>query len=356
MSFISKHIILSRKGKFILFLVVLYIAVSTVALPFGLFPSIAISTMAPLSIFLIVYPTYYILLPRFIGFNGTKKIIDKLYFILLSFLLFVVVIAFCWACLLLLFQVFGLPLDTMPHDDLMKKYFQLRYLNPSLFFLTYIFSILFFVHNQHHEGMNKIMNEKKELEMKILKSQINSHFLHNALNNIYSMIYFGNKDDAAKYVMKLSQMLRYVLDDCEADLVPISGEIRYIENYIEFQKSRFETAKSVTFNYVQDYTGEVQIPPMIFQPLIENCFKHCPLQNDSSFIHIEIVVSQDQVIYKSENTQPLFKQPSDRNNNIGIENLKNRLYLNYKDNYSLDIFDKYDIYQTVLIINLIPNR
>lgn len=55
------------------------------------------------------------------------------------------------------------------------------------------------------------------MEMKTLKSQINTHFLHNALNNIYSMIYFENRDGAAKYVMKLSQMLRYVPDDCEAD-------------------------------------------------------------------------------------------------------------------------------------------
>ena len=353
MDFISKHFISSSRGKIFFFLVVIYIAFSTAVLPFGLFPSLVISTMAPLSIFLIVYPTYYILLPRFIGFNGFIKNTDKFYFVLLSFLLFVVVIAFIWMCLHFLFYAFDLPLDGMPHDNLMEKYYQLRFLNPSLFFLTYIFSILFYVHNSHHVGINKIMNEKKELEMKILKSQINSHFLHNALNNIYSMIYFGNKDDATKYVMKLSQMLRYVLDDCEADSVPISGEIKYIENYIEFQKSRFETAKNVTFNYVQDYVGEVQIPPMIFQPLIENCFKHCPLQNDNSFIHIEIVVRQNQVKYTSENTQPLFKQPSDRNNNIGIENLKNRLYINYKDNYSLNILDKNDIYQTELIINLI---
>ena len=354
MSLISKQIVLSNKGKFILFLVGIYMAVVTAVLPYGFFPSLIISMMSPLSVFLIVRLTYYILLPRFIDFNGFEKQTGKLYFLLLSFLLFVVVMAFFWTCLHFLFYAFDLPLDSMPHDDLMEKYYHLRLLNPSLFFLTYIFSILFYVHKSHHIGINKMMEENKELEMRILKSQINSHFLHNALNNIYSMIYFGNKDDATKYIMKLSQMLRYVLDDCEADHVPISGEIKYIENYIDFQKSRFETAKNVTFNYVQDYVGEVQIPPMIFQPLIENCFKHCPLQNDSSFIHIEIVVKQNQVKYTSENTQPLFRQSSDRNSNrIGIGNLKNRLYLNYKDNYSLDILDKDDVYQTELIINFI---
>ena len=358
MSFIVRHIISSNKGKFILFLICIYIAVATAVLPYGILPSLAISTMAPMLVFLTAYPTYYILLPRFLKEN--RKTADNYYFIILSILLMVAVMTFIWICLNLLYNAFDIPRDgfsewysqILPfgniHDEI-----QLRFLNPSLYLLTYIFTCIFYAHLRHHEGMDKMLADNRALEMKILKSQINSHFLHNALNNIYSMIYFGNKDEASKYVMKLSQMLRYVLDDCEADHVPISGEIKYIENYIDFQKSRFETAKNVKFNYIQDYIGEIQIPPMIFQPLIENCFKHCPLQSDNSYIHIEIAVKQNQVIYTSENTQPLFKQSPDRNNNrIGIENLKNRLYLNYKDNYSLNIFDKDDVYQTELIINL----
>ena len=358
MSFIVKHIISSNKGKFILFLICIYIAVATAVLPYGILPSLAISTMAPLSVFLIAYPTYYILLPRFVKEN--KKTADKYYFIILSILLILAVMIFVWICLSMLYNAFGIPRDgfsgsysQMSALSIAYDGIHLRFLNPSLYFLTYIFTCIFYAHDRHHDGMNKMLADNKELEMKILKSQINSHFLHNALNNIYSMIYFGNKDEASKYVMKLSQMLRYVLDDCEADHVPISGEIKYIENFIDFQKTRFETVKNVTFNYIQDYIGEVQIPPMIFQPLIENCFKHCPLQNDNSFIHIEIIVSQNQVKYTSENTQPLLRQSPDINSNrIGIENLKNRLYLNYKDNYSLNIFDKDDVYQTELIINL----
>ena len=349
MGFVSKHIISSNRGKFILFLIGIYIVVATTvattALSYGFLPSLIISTMAPLSVLMIAYPTYYILLPRFVGDREKKS---KYYFIPVSILLIVVVMAFIWGCLTLLYNIFDLP-----YDGLSERYSHMRFLNPSLFFLTYIFVCVFYAHNRHHERMDKMMNEKKELEMKILKSQINSHFLHNALNNIYSMIYFGNKDDAAKYVTKLSQMLRYVLDDCEADHVPISGEIKYIENYIDFQKSRFETDKNVTFSYIQKCIEEVQIPPMIFQPLIENCFKHCPLQNDNSYIHIEIVAEQNQIRYMSENTQPLFKQSPDRiSNRIGIENLKNRLYLNYKDNYSLNILDKDDVYRTELTLEL----
>ena len=351
MDFISKQIILSKRGKFILFLVGIYIVVSAIALPYGFFPSLAISTMAPLSVLLIAYPTHYILLPRFAR-NYTKKA-NNHFFFPLSLLLMAAVMAFVWTCLYLLFQAFDLPKDSMPHDGLLEKYFQMRFLNPSLFFLTYLFTCIFYVHNQHHEGLNKMMNEKKELEMKILKSQINTHFLHNALNNIYSMIYFGDKDNAAKYVMKLSHMLRYVLDDCEASNVPITKEVAYIENYIDFQKARFETDRNIVFKYIQNDSGDIQIPPMVFQPLIENCFKHCPLQDDNSFITIEIVVENGQINFISENTQSAIKQPSDRNGGgIGIENLKNRLFINYKDNYSLNISEKANIYRTELIINL----
>ena len=340
MSFISKHITLSNKGKFVLLLVGIYIAVVAIVLPYGVLPSFIIAIMPPLSVALIAYPTHYILLPRFAKEHKKKN--NHLLFIPWALLLLALVMSFVWIYLRLVYYVFDLPLD-----GFMERYAQF----PSLYLLTFLFTCLFYVHNRHHEGMDKVMKENKDLEMKILKSQINSHFLHNALNNIYSMIYFGNKDDAAKYVMKLSQMLRYVLDDCEADYVPISGEVKYIENYLEFQKSRFETAKNITFSYVQDYAGEVQIPPMIFQPLIENCFKYCPLQNDDSFIHIEIIVKLNQIIYKSQNTQPLLKQSHGRkNNSIGIGNLKNRLYLNYKDNYSLSILDKGDVYQTELIL------
>jgi LytS/YehU family sensor histidine kinase len=224
-----------------------------------------------------------------------------------------------------------------------------------LFFTFVVCNVAFFRSKMQEEAINKekLANEKEILEMRVLKSQINTHFSHNALNNIYSMIYFGDKDDAAKYVMKLSQMLRYVLDDCEADKVPIAKEIEYIENYIDFQKARFETDRNVEFQYVQNETGDIPIPPMIFQPLIENCFKHCPLQDDSSFVRIEIVAGGGQIKFASENTQPTIKQPSVRNGGgIGIENLKSRLYINFKDNYSLNILDSYNVYRTELIINL----
>lgn len=357
MSFISKFLS-SPKKIFFFSLLCVYIAMVTYALPpYGVVPAMVIALMTPLSIFLVAYPTYYILLPRLMNefldehdnlvqstvkYSNKKKVLRYCY-LPLSILLIIAAMAFVWVCLALFYNVFDLPLDNVP-----EEYSRSRFLNPPLFTLTYIFTNIFYLYNRHRDNMN----EKKDLEMKMLKSQINSHFLFNALNNIYSMAYF-NKKETPQYVVKLSQMLRYVLEDCEADQVPISGEIKYIENYIDFQKSRFGTVKDVTFNYVQNHNGEIQIPPMIFQPLIENCFKHCPLQNDNSYVHIEIETSQNQVKFVSENTQPLMKQPPDKNRNgIGIKNMENRLSIFFKENYSMNILEEDGFYRTELIINI----
>ena len=139
----------------------------------------------------------------------------------------------------------------------------------------------------------------------------------------------------------------------EADHVPISGEIKYIENYIDFQKSRFETDKDIRFNYIQQTTDAVYVPPMIFQPLIENCFKYCPLEKEGNYVRIELETTNSQIRFVCENTQNKIEQsPEKKSTGIGLENLEKRLQIYYKDNYSLSISDKEDVYHTELIINL----
>lgn len=92
----------------------------------------------------------------------------------------------------------------------------------------------------------KLLSEKKMLEVRVLKSQINSHFIFNVPNYIYSVIYF--KDEyTSGYVLKLAQMIRYVMGDRETELTPLSKVIEYIENFIEFQKLHFENDKDIIF-------------------------------------------------------------------------------------------------------------
>jgi LytS/YehU family sensor histidine kinase len=226
----------------------------------------------------------------------------------------------------------------------------------TIYILVYAISnIIFFSRKTSEDAKLKelLLSEKKMLEARVLKSQINSHFIFNALNNIYSMTYF--KDEyTSGYVLKLAQMMRYVMEDCETELTPLSKDIEYIENFIDFQKLRFENAKDITFVYKNKEDKNISVPPMIFQPLVENCFKHTPLEVDkNSFIHIMLEVKEKQIYFVAENSQPLIKNKSTSNvGGIGIENVKRRLDLYYNDNYTLNITDGVDCFRVELSINL----
>ncbi len=226
----------------------------------------------------------------------------------------------------------------------------------TFFILTYaISSIIFFSKKTTEDAKlkDKLLNEKKMLEVRVLKSQINSHFLFNALNNIYSMIYF--KDEyTSGYVLKLAQMMRYVMEDCETELTSLSKEIEYIRNFIDFQKLRFESDKDISFTCNVNENMNISVPPMVFQPLVENCFKHTPLDVDkNSYIHITLEIKEKQIRFVSENSQPLLKQkPNVKENGIGIENVKRRLFLYYGDNFKLDTFAGADCFKVELSINL----
>ncbi|MDH6304742.1 two-component system LytT family sensor kinase [Parabacteroides sp. PF5-5] len=197
----------------------------------------------------------------------------------------------------------------------------------------------------------ELLSERKTLEARVLKSQINSHFVFNALNNIYSMTYF--KDEyTSGYVLKLAQMMRYLMEDCETELTPLIKDIEYIENFIDFQKLRFECAKDISFSCRVDENAALSIPPMIFQPLVENCFKHTPLEVDkNSYIHISMEADADKVYFVAENSQPMIKQTTvAKDPGIGIENVKRRLDIYYDDNYKLDISNTPDSFRVQLSI------
>lgn len=228
--------------------------------------------------------------------------------------------------------------------------------NSFMYILVFtVCNLIFFLRciAEDRKQKEELVTEKKAMEIKMLRSQINSHFLFNALHNIYSMTYFKDKYTSG-YVLKLSQMMRYVLEDCESELTPLNKEIEYINNFIDFQKLRYENDEDISFDYNNTDAISVSVPPMIFQPLVENCFKHCPLDvEENSYIHISMDVNYQQIRFVAENSQPLFKQkPQKTSNGIGIENIKRRLWIHYGDNYELNIQDVPDLYKVELCINL----
>ncbi len=190
-------------------------------------------------------------------------------------------------------------------------------------------------------------------ELKYLRAQINPHFLFNALNCIYSLTLIQD-EKAPDSVMKLSEMLRFVIDDCRADMVPIAKEVAYIQNYIDFQKIRMENEPNLTFDCKIE-NNSLEIPPMVFQPMVENCFKHSRIIDDpNAFIRIYLLQEDKRVVFETENSKHHnpYQQEDDERTGIGINNVRQRLNLIFGDDYSFEISETECVYKTKLTINV----
>lgn len=227
--------------------------------------------------------------------------------------------------------------------------------NVVLFLGTFTVTTVSYLLSQTKEATrnnDRLQNEKLDMELRYLKAQINPHFLFNALNNIYSLVY-TNDENGPESILKLSEMLRYVTDECQTDKISISKEVKYIENYIDFQLMRMEGAPDIDFHQ-EIRNPDFKLPPMIFQPLIENSFKHSRLEtNRSGYIRISIVQTDNELTFITENSQSscIFNNQTERGG-IGITNVRKRLELAYGNDFTLDIENNSQFYKTVLIIKL----
>jgi len=203
---------------------------------------------------------------------------------------------------------------------------------------------------------NELKMESLDMELRYLKSQINPHFLFNALNNIYSLVYIHD-EKAPDSVLKLSEMLRYVVVDCQTDTIPLEKEIKFIDSYIDFQVMKLEESRDVSFEKKIANSG-VMLPPMIFQPLVENSFKHSRIENDpDGFVHFSLMQDENMIEFVAENSVKTVKNSLTRNSQksdrgIGLQNVKKRLSLHYNDNFSFVTKNEDNKYTLIIKINL----
>lgn len=190
-------------------------------------------------------------------------------------------------------------------------------------------------------------------EIKFLKSQINPHFLFNTLNNLFSMAQGNGNEELADGISKLSEMMRYMIYESNAESVPLSKEIEYLKNSIVLNKLRYADEEvKVIFNY-PEHLQDLYIAPMIFIPFVENAFKHGVLINRSSQIDIAISVAGERsILFTCENTDYGFiRKMDDVDGGIGLENVKRRLELVYPGKYDLAIKKEEDKYAVALKID-----
>ncbi|MFK7785241.1 MAG: sensor histidine kinase [Crocinitomicaceae bacterium] len=220
-------------------------------------------------------------------------------------------------------------------------------------FFSFLFRIIDnLVEKQQQEAALKEAQLMSELGF--LRSQINPHSLFNILNTIYSMIYTGSKE-AGNTVLKLSELMRYMLYETNETFIPITKELKYIQTYIELHTIKQKDKSTVQFD-AKGITGDYEIPPLLLVPFIENAFKHGNWDSLDSkgWIKGEATMSKNELRFQLSNSWDETSERSDEPGGIGIENVQKRLELLLPNKHALSIDRTETTYSVELIIEINP--
>ena len=193
----------------------------------------------------------------------------------------------------------------------------------------------------------------RQSELETLKSQVNPHFLFNGLNAVYGLTLRANDQESSDAVMKLSNVLRYVLYECNRNYISLKQEIKFIQQYIEFSQLRQHTKHTIHFSIPDDIDNE-QIAPLILLPFVENAMKY-GLNNSllKTDVHISLNIINDNMYFKCINSKKnMATDKLNQNSGIGLKNVRRRLELLYPEQHNLHILDGDESFTVELHIKL----
>lgn len=236
-----------------------------------------------------------------------------------------------------------------------KDFYFISYHNSlEIYFIFFIFFVLTSLIKLGEDWVylnqieNKVLKaQKQEIEQQLyyLKGQINPHFLFNSLNVLYALA-IDKKEDITNAILQLSDILRYVIYDVEADKITLEKEISLIKNYIAFEKNRHIKNSKITFDYKVD--EQQKIYPMLLLPLIENGFKHGLKSGvENPYLNIKLEEKNGTLFFKITNNFRELKK--DSKNRIGLKNIQENLELIYPKKHQF----KKEIIDSLFIVNLI---
>jgi sensor histidine kinase YesM len=215
-------------------------------------------------------------------------------------------------------------------------------------FLTYMLSFIFriaiayFALKQQSE---KILAQKSQAELNLLKSQVQPHFLFNTLNNIYYEAY-REAPRTAGLIERLSDIMRYFVDESTKDEVSLQTEILFIENYIALEKIRIR--HETVIHFTKQCNGEANIPPMLLMTFVENIFKHgIDKSSSNNIVDISLIHQDGWLLFQTRNH--IHEKPEVKaSHGFGIQNLRKRLTLLFGTKFELNI-DHTDPYFTAFL-------
>lgn len=286
----------------------------------------------------IVYFNLYYLIPTYLSKN------QFLTYSALFVVACVIITPLRALALYLLFNILDIPIPQM----LLLSFI-------SIFLIASVSTVVKIINDwlRHTRERQELQRQTLQSELRFLKSQVNPHFLFNTLNNLYALTL--KKDDRApEIVIKLSEMMRYMLYECNEKRVPLRKEVSYIQNYLDLERLR--QGKKVDINFeVNGRISEQLVSPLMFTPFLENSFKHGLNHHISQgFVNIQLNVDEQTVHFFIENSKApaLPKDPNRRSGGIGLVNVRRRLDLLYPEHYSLEIDNNPNTYAVDLMLDL----
>lgn len=199
----------------------------------------------------------------------------------------------------------------------------------------------------------ELKQQKLEAELNFLKAQIHPHFLFNTLNNLYALT-LKKSDDSPEVVMKLSELLHFMLYEGNAHSIPLEKELNLIDSYIELEKIRYNERLDIQFEKLGEFKSK-EIPPMLLMPFVENAFKHgASVEAGDVKIQIDLKVKKYSLnfIVKNSKTENSKSGEQDYKNGVGLKNVKRRLELLYNGYYTLDTKESETQYRVSLSLEL----
>lgn len=287
------------------------------------------------------YVHYFFILPHLFGKRNLG-----VYFIKLIALLAVIV----FARILTENEIFS---QIMPNEKYYKTIRLNRVISTTwdiMTFLIFTGMIRFTLDWFNLENKKKqLENEKLIAELNYLKAQINPHFLFNTLHNLNYLVY-AKSDKATDVIIKLSNIMRYMIYDANKERVPIAKEIAYMNDYIHLESIRLNQ----TFKLTMDVNGKsepAEVAPLIMLTFLENAFKHgVSDQEPDCWIKVHLNISTERIEYEVSNR--ILKNKRHERSGFGLNNVKKRLQLSYPDKHWLNISTPGDVYKVNLTLKL----
>ncbi|WP_114941473.1 sensor histidine kinase [Mucilaginibacter endophyticus] len=200
----------------------------------------------------------------------------------------------------------------------------------------FVYGLMYFFGANWLQSRNReqaLQKEKLVTELAFLRSQVNPHFLFNTINDIYALTY-QRSEQAPEALLKLSELLRYMLREGADDFMPLQSEIDYLHNLIELQRIGAKGSAFINFE-VEGYVGLQKVASLLFVAFVENAFKHGVLNNVSTPVNIRLLATNDHIDFTVSNK--INNSQKDKVGGIGLNNVKRRLELLYPGKHKLEV-------------------